>query len=214
MDGGLVVSIVGVFLSLGMGVLLVLYPGGRLAWWLVLAGCVSVSVYFALRYFLGKLPADSDRIRQWFVAACTAFTALLCVAGMLYLDPSAYRAPVSTEKQAKKIKTGLKLQFFDDQRMPAMAASENIANWYAYFTPSVLVTQRDEHGNVTPVIGNAANWVIFVAFDDPAIYREVFVDFSNPSAMPIVDRHFMSTRTLVVSTRGQVPAGVLDIHVE
>ena len=43
----------------------------------------------------------------------------------------------------KYIRTGLRLQFFGDHRVPHEVSSDNIVNWFAYYTRSVEFEFRD-----------------------------------------------------------------------
>jgi hypothetical protein len=111
--------------------------------------------------------------------------------------------------------TGIRLQFFGDNRIPTVISRNNVAVNFSYFTPSLSITPQDAKGKaMAGGMQIPPNWVIFLSFDKPAIYTSIAVDFSNPAIMPIIDRQFQGVRAIVVSTRGQVPAGVLDIHTE
>ena len=126
-----------------------------------------------------------------------------------------YQPPPATEQAPLPIRTGVKLQFFGDQRIPTEITQNNVASWFAYFSRSLTITPQDAEGH--PIAGGMQippNWAIFISFDRPATYRQVIVDFSNPSAMPVIDRQFQNSRVLVISTRGMLPAGVLDIHTQ
>ena len=126
-----------------------------------------------------------------------------------------YQPPPATEQAPLPIRTGVKLQFFGDQRIPTEITQNNVASWFAYFSRSLTITPQDAEGH--PIAGGMQippNWAIFISFDRPATYRQVIVDFSNPSAMPVIDRQFQNSRVLVISTRGPLPAGVLDVHTE
>jgi hypothetical protein len=114
----------------------------------------------------------------------------------------------------KYIKTRLRLQFFGDHRIPHEVSSDNVAVWFAYFSASLSITPMDASGK--PIDGGMQippNWVVFVALDKPAKYRQAIVSFSNPEVMPITDTHMANTRVIAISTRGQIPAGVLSIEV-
>ncbi|MCU7942370.1 MAG: hypothetical protein KZQ87_06780 [Candidatus Thiodiazotropha sp. (ex Cardiolucina cf. quadrata)] len=68
----------------------------------------------------------------------------------------------------KYIKSGLSLQFFGDKRIPHEESSDNIANWFSYFTSSISVTPKDEDGNnVEGGFVVPPSWVVFLAFNEP-----------------------------------------------
>jgi hypothetical protein len=118
------------------------------------------------------------------------------------------------DAELKYIKTNLRLQFFGDHRIPHEVSSDNVACWFAYFSASLSITPMDEKGNV--IKGGMQippNWAVFVALDKPAKYRQAIVSFSNQEVMPITDTHMANARVIVISTRGQIPAGVLTIQV-
>lgn len=112
------------------------------------------------------------------------------------------------------IKTRLRLQFFGDHRIPHEVSSDNVAVWFAYFSASLSITPMDASGK--PIDGGMQippNWVVFVALDKPAKFRQAIVSFSNPEVMPITDTQMANTRVIAISTRGQIPAGVLTIEI-
>ena len=121
---------------------------------------------------------------------------------------------VQRTQEPQYIKTDLRLQFFGDQRIPQEVSSDNVASWFAYFSPSLAIIPKDAHGNmVAGGLEVPPNWAIFVALDKPAKFRQAIVTFSNPEIMPITDVHMANSRVIAISTRGQVPAGVLNIHI-
>ena len=110
------------------------------------------------------------------------------------------------------LKTDLRLQFFGDRRIPQEVSSDNVASWFAYFSPSLAITPKDARGNtIAGGLEIPPNWAIFVALDKPAKFRQAIVTFSNPEVMPVIDVHTANSRIIAISTRGQVPAGVLTI---
>ena len=116
--------------------------------------------------------------------------------------------------KARYIKTGLCLQFFGDLRIPQEVSSNNVASWLAYFSPSLKVNLKNTQEDTVPgCLGIPPNWVISIALDLPAKFRQAVVSFSNPEVMPITDIHMANSRLLVIATRDQVPAGILNIHV-
>lgn len=119
----------------------------------------------------------------------------------------------ASDREVTYIKTRLRLQFFGDHRIPHEVLSDNVAVWFAYFSASLSITPMDASGK--PIEGGMQippNWVVFVALDKPAKYRQAIVSFSNPEVMPIADTHMANSRVIAISTRGQIPAGVLTIE--
>ncbi|MCW5590686.1 MAG: hypothetical protein KIS74_01180 [Burkholderiales bacterium] len=149
--------------------------------------------------------------------------ALIALSGVLLvlkqlnvLDPKGtnHHVEPAVSDEVGYIKTKVRLQFFGDQRIPHEVSSENVAVWFAYFSASLSITPMDANGK--PIDGGMQippNWVIFVALDKPAKFRQAIVSFSNPEVMPIVDTHMANARVIAMSTRGQIPAGVLTIEV-
>jgi len=128
------------------------------------------------------------------------------------IRPSVVKSQLTQEPQY--IKTDLRLQFFGDHRIPYEVSSDNVASWFAYFSPSLAITPMDARGNtVAGGLKVPPNWAIFLALDKPAKFRQAIVTFSNPEVMPVTDVHMANSRAIVISIRGQVPAGVLSIHV-
>lgn len=122
--------------------------------------------------------------------------------------------PDESSSEVPYIKTSLMLQFFGDHRIPQEISSENVGCWFAFFSPSLSITPLNEKGD--PIEGKMQvppNWVIFIALDKPAQFRQAIVTFSNPEAMPIADMHMANSRVIAFSTRGPIPAGALTIQV-
>lgn len=116
--------------------------------------------------------------------------------------------------EPKYIKTTLRLQFFGDYRIPHEVSSDNVACWFAYFSASLSITPMDESGNsIAGGMQIPPNWAIFVALDKPSKFRQAIVTFSNPEVMPVTDTHMANARVIAISTRGQIPAGVLTIQI-
>lgn len=216
MDANLIVAFVSALLAIGMAALMVIYPSLRLLWWAVISLCTAGATSLTLLYFIHKYSPywDEANTRTILVLASGIMGFLLILSIMLYFDPNAYRTGV-LEQEATAIKTGIRLQFFGDRRIPTEVSNDNIAVWFAYFTPSLSITPKDAQGNtIAGGIEVPPNWVIFLLLQKPAVYRQVIVDFSNPQLMPVIDRQMMSVRAIIISTRGQIPAGVLHIHTE
>ena len=122
--------------------------------------------------------------------------------------------PGAQDLEIKYIKTRLRLQFFGDHRIPHEVSSDNVAVWFSYLSASLSITHTDASGNtIQGGMHIPPNWVVFIALDKPATFRQAIVSFSNPEVMPIMDTHMANTRVIAISTRGQMPAGVLTIEV-
>lgn len=111
-------------------------------------------------------------------------------------------------------KTSLKLQFFGDRRIPIELGSNNVATWFSYYSQSVKVSTQDAQGNEMPGgFEMPPNWVIFAVFDKAADYRQAVAVFSNPELSPPIEVRQTTTRSLVVTVGGMIPAGVLEISI-
>lgn len=138
---------------------------------------------------------------------------LLLVKQLSHLGSGSTEAANSTSKQSnadlRYIKTNVRLQFFGDHRIPHEVSSDNVCAWCAYFSASIQI-----HGPEGEVMfGSQPNWAIFLVLDKPASFRQAITSFSNPEVMPVIDTHMANSRAIVISTRGQIPAGVLEIHI-
>ena len=116
--------------------------------------------------------------------------------------------------EASFIRTSLRLQFFGDYRTPIEISSRNVATWYAYYSPSMNVTFKDADGKEIGGQGMPPSWAIFITLDKPTAYRQGIVSFSNPEKAPPMEVRFATTRSMVSTVAGQVPAGVLEVHIE
>jgi hypothetical protein len=214
MDNALYFAVAGIVLPVIVGVLMGLYPEHRVFGWAVIAICAAMFFASTAFYLADRYPAHFDLrgARNYFIgfAAGTGLLVVLCA--MLFFDQSAYRKPATISPTA--IRTGIRLQFFGDTRIPQPIDSNNIASWFAYFSPSLSFEFKDKDGKTLDGGTHIPpNWVIYLTLDKPASFKQVVVDFSNPSEMPIIDTQQQNSRAIMVSTRGLMPAGVLDIHV-
>lgn len=116
------------------------------------------------------------------------------------------------EVQVAFVDTTLRLQFFGDRRIPHDLGSQNVATWFAYFSPSIQVTPADDKGNRMPGgFEVPPNWVILVVLDRPSSYRQGIATFSNPEIAPPIEVRQATTRSIVVTTGALLPAGILEI---
>jgi hypothetical protein len=117
------------------------------------------------------------------------------------------------QSQPAFIKTSIRLQFFGDRRIPHDIGQQNVATWFAYFSPSIKVTPQDAQGK--PMDGGfevPPNWVVLIVFDRLSAYRQGIANFSNPEIAPPIEVRHATTRSMVVTTSGLLPAGVLEIY--
>lgn len=214
MDISLLIAIAGVLISIAMAALMAIYPNLRLLWWAVISVCVGGTAACVALYYLHRMK-DGLEVKTYqscLIWSCGLMAFLISILVMLYFDPSAYRK--DEDVVAAAIPTRLRLQFFGDHRIPTEISNNNVAVWFTYYTSSITLTPKDKDGK--PLPGGfevPPNWVIFLALDKPATYHQVLIDFSNPEKMPITDIQVSNTRVIAISTRGTMPAGVLDIHV-
>jgi hypothetical protein len=149
------------------------------------AGCI---LWHQWRIKNGKTGVESSHI----IAFCLVGAAILMMGAasayiwqQFFSHPTLQTETTSAPSQTiepRPIKTVLRLQFFGDHRVPQAISSENIANWFAYFSPSISVTLQVPGGFEVP-----PNWAIFLTLDKPATYRQVITSFSNPEVMPLTE---------------------------
>jgi len=105
------------------------------------------------------------------------------------------------------------LQFFGDQRLPQQLERHNVENWFAYFTPSLDVQLLGPQGVPVPVVpGIPPNWAIFIVFDKPTKYHQAIPEYSMQQGAPLTEVRMASSKGLVLTTRGQIPACTLTIR--
>jgi hypothetical protein len=208
----LFVAIVGLVVPIIVGTFMALYPNSRWIGWLVIAVSMAVFTAALVLYLYSSYSAYFFAFgRPYLLTIAAALGFFISISAMLFFDPGSYRNPY----QAVRVKSGVKLQFFGGNKIPTQVSIDNVATWFTYFTPSLSILPKDAKGNtIAGGMEVPPNWVIFVAFDHPVLYGEVRIDFSNPEIMPVMDRQMMNSRVVVISSRGPIPAGVLDIHVE
>jgi hypothetical protein len=153
---------------------------------------------------------------KYLIALCTAFLVELAAAvyGWSKNGNLLGESNESSAQKLKYIKSNISLQFFGDNRIPHAGSSENIATWFTYFSPSLQVQPKDENGNtVSGGFEVSPNWVVFLVFDKPVSYQQAIANFTNPEVCPIIDIHTSNNRMIALSTRGQMPAGMLNVQI-
>lgn len=155
---------------------------------------------------------------KYLMALCTAFLVELAAAVYSWSKNGNILEDEKPEKETIEplsfIKSELKLQFFGDNRIPQVASSDNVATWFAYFSPSLSIEPKDENGKtVAGGLEVPPNWVVILVFDKPVSYQQATTGFSNPELCPIIDTHSTNSRMVAISTRGQIPAGVLTMEI-
>ncbi|HJW42587.1 MAG TPA: hypothetical protein VJ476_15335 [Rhizomicrobium sp.] len=214
MHGSLYFAVGSLVVPFAISALMAMYPNFRLLGWAAIAICGGVFAASTASYLAQLLPHhfDTNGLRNYFIGFCGGSGVLLVIAAMLFFDHSVYRA-LAPEDKPLPIKTGIRLQFFGDVRIPHVISSDNVATWFAYFTPSISMVPKDTDGKT--IAGGfevPPNWAIFVAIDKAASFKQVLVEFSNTDLMPVIDIQQSSSRAILISTRGLIPAGVLNIH--
>jgi hypothetical protein len=147
--------------------------------------------------------------------------ALICLSGLLLIGQQMGvigRKVQNVEtghsrQQHGFVKTSIRLQFFGDRRIPHDLARENVATWFAYYSPSIKVSPQDAEGKA--MAGGfevPPNWIVLIVFDQPTEYRQAVASFSNPEMAPPIEVRHTTTRSVVVTTSGLLPAGVLQVY--
>jgi len=204
-DGNLFLAIVSAIVPFGVAALMALFPDWRWLGWLVVAACLGVVAWATSSYLTGKNPTLAVRY----------FSLLAGVAGALFVASAAFlfdRAafPLSSAIVAADAAL-VRIQFFGTDQLPTEVRRENIADWFAYYAPSVRATYKStEDGKDKVFAAIPKTWAIFVVFDKPTIYREVTVGFSAPG-LPIYDVMQRTQRSVIASFRSDIPAGTLEI---
>jgi len=217
MRGDVVLAIVTFLASLGSAALMLMYPQWRGLWWLILSACIAGMVFCLGTYFIEKFDYlfDFHRLRFLLVCSISVIGFLACVSLMLTFDPEASSVFHGENSEVLNAQGELRLQFYGDYRIPECVSSSNVVNWFTYYSPSLSMTPLDINKN--PIAGGwqiPPCWVIFINLDKPTTYKQVKVSFSNSELMPITEVRMSTTRTIAVTTRSQIPAGILEIHVE
>lgn len=119
-------------------------------------------------------------------------------------------------REATVSKASLQLQFYGDERVPRQISHQNVINWFAYFSPRILLQQRDVAGKIIPegTFSSPLSWVIFITFDRPISYRQAVVSYANQDNAPITEVKFSTDRSIVVTTNGPITSTVMDVHTE
>lgn len=194
-------AVASLVVSIGIGVLMAIFPKWRIGGWAILCICVGVLAGSTVEFSL----ADSSLSR----ASATVSLAILsgfCVlfaVGCLAFWIERPRAKVADHAQ-------LRLQCFGDGRIPTAVRTVNVAFWLAYFTPHARISFSGQNGEVLQQHEIPKNWAIFVAFDQPTSFREIIVGFNAPG-LPMYDVMHPNSRGVMVAFRGDIPAGELEI---
>lgn len=196
-------------------------------WGWVAYGLLATSVVGdAVEQLRKRWPEMSDKLPSFFNGAFWAFLplVLLILGSIVFVcrefgwigSNQAVTGVVSVPQTSglNFVKTDLKLQFFGDHRIPTEASSTNVATWFAYYSPSIQMMLRDAEGKETQGQSVGPTWAIFVTLDTPSAMRQGIVSFSNPEKAPPMEVRFANSRSMVVTANGQIPAGVVEIHIE
>ncbi|WP_206453656.1 hypothetical protein [Aurantimonas marina] len=79
-----------------------------------------------------------------------------------------------TERAARSV---LRLRFSGRTEAPTAVFEENIASWFAYWSPSARI--HDQHGK--PLLEVPASWALFIVFEREVDYRQATVSASGAS---------------------------------
>jgi hypothetical protein len=100
----------------------------------------------------------------------------------------------------------LRLQFHGGQVPPTEIRSENVLVWYVVWNGEAVVDFGLPGGFRIP-----KSWTIFVAFDKPSTFRQMIVQPAIQD-FPNYQIKWASTTHVVITTSGDIAAGVLDIY--
>jgi hypothetical protein len=184
-----------------------------IAWIVALAAAVELHV-------VQDAFATRERRNQMMTWALIVVGALVLGGGILRLANSRDVVTLNTEiaRPSMVIKTGLKLQFYGDHRIPTEVGADNIYHWFALFSPSIGLSYYDKDGNeIVPSGGSpryGPTWNVFVVLKQPITYGQITTSFSNPEKMGPTQILGQTDRSFIFNTFKEMPAGVLEIRAE
>jgi hypothetical protein len=167
-----------------------------------------LGIALALIFGLWSLaPEGWPKMPPWLTIAGVAVGILLIglAAGLIVGDRR------GTDVEATEVNTVVRIQFYGDQQIPTEIARENIASWYALWSPSASVTLKDAAGNDVERHLFPKNWNIFVMFAKPSKYRQIIVSFDRPGFPPYEVKQ-SSDRWAIINVSGDIPLGIMQIY--
>lgn len=172
-----------------------------------LFAAVLVSSYLIYQYgFRDILEMKNDLINSY-----QQRIALLLVPGPTPQAESNCR-PTKSEKSNHVIEepaedVGLSLQFSDERTIPKEIRQSNVRFWRALFTPSLSI--KDDKG--IKLFSVPPNWIVFVYFERPASYRQMFANCSVKGLECTV--HESNNQFAIVIIAGDASLARLEVSV-
>jgi hypothetical protein len=118
------------------------------------------------------------------------------------------------DAEASEILTDLKLEFFGDQRPPRELHQDNIATWYAIWSPTAIISERDKEGKeVGRQVILPKTWNIFLTFTKPAAYRQILLSLYDGD-LPQYEIKQSNPKFAIIQILGDVPKGLLEINAQ
>lgn len=113
---------------------------------------------------------------------------------------------------SQPIKTSLRLQFYGDNRIPALLLKENVYHWFALYSASREVTFLNDRQQALLTTGVPKTWTILMLFGRPALYSETRVLFSGEGSWPPYEVKSSTDRHVLVHFTADLPACELEIY--
>ena len=201
MDGSAYFAVSSLVVSLSIGVVMAIHPEWRARGWVVICACAGVLFWSTATYLLAKSQVEASDLGVALPFSVGAVGALgAACAGLL----------VENRGTALADHAVLRLQFFGDDRIPTKIRQENVGCWFSYFTQHAKISFKDVSDKVIQTHEIPKNWAIYIVFEKPTSFNEVTVGFNAPG-LPMYDVMHPNSRAIMVSFRGDIPAGELEI---
>ena len=142
----------------------------------------------------------------WGGVVVTLVTLLIVRALTTLWDKSHEKTSDSTTLDESAKRTVLRLRFSGKLEPPASQFEENVASWFAYWSPGGRAV--DQNGKMLFEV--PSSWALFVTFEKPVIYRQARVSFSGASVEHWEIRQSLSS-SLVITFAGPIP--LCDVEV-
>lgn len=104
----------------------------------------------------------------------------------------------------------LRLQFFGGEREPTELRRIGVLSWYTVWSHEVKARLIKDSGETEDKTVYPRVWTIFVVFERPTKINQLIVD--STTSLPPYQINFLNTIYAVMTTTGDIPAGMITIR--
>jgi hypothetical protein len=183
---------------------------------------IGIILSVGLALFRYRFPALHPRLASAGIGICLAFALaewLVVGPGLLAsivangaLGAVVLDGMLSGRRTAEAAGAYLRLRFHGDMRAPTAIRSTNIANWFVYNSPQILLQEDAPDGSRRVVAQNPPTRTILIIYDRPTEVDQIVVGINAPG-LPAYQVLQSTKRGCVVTFTDQIPAGELELDI-